>query len=98
MICLNKVLCFQSTYGRTQATPGSKGVGYPQHNHYGTTTSTTERRGNNNLNELETLLQDLSASQEMNKMNGKYSSRPSSGQGTPQRPSIDNLLDELNTG
>lgn len=63
---------FQGTYGRTQPSPGSRSPAFNQYgNVYNTPNATSgHEKRNNNLSELETLLQDLSNSQEER---GKYS-------------------------
>ncbi|XP_018573196.1 paxillin isoform X2 [Anoplophora glabripennis] len=119
-----EVTSVKTSYGKTQPISVAKSPGYI---HYGGTVSATgtvgdeKRPFNNNLDELDSLLLDLSNSRyanttttdnSMNGSNGQFNetynsvgktspanfSRPSSAQNTLNRPSVDSLLDELNSG
>ncbi|KAG5896459.1 hypothetical protein JTB14_002600 [Gonioctena quinquepunctata] len=113
-------------YGKIQPPPAASPdirspAGYGQRggtHSSGPSTMEKQRPFNNNLDELDSLLMDLSSKygtstpDNMNGSGGNYNgtlhesggrspanySRPSSAQSTLNRPSVDSLLDELNSG
>ncbi|XP_074031270.1 paxillin isoform X2 [Leptinotarsa decemlineata] len=109
------------SYGKNQPpTSDMRSPGYGIRGSHSSEPSTMEKQRafNNNLDELDSLLLDLSSKygtstpDNMNGSGGNYNgslhesggrspanySRPSSAQSTLNRPSVDSLLDELNSG
>ncbi|XP_050509329.1 paxillin isoform X1 [Diabrotica virgifera virgifera] len=105
------------SYGKVPPNSGNRSPSYGLNATAGHSASSTmeKRPFNNNLDELDSLLQDLSNSRQhaSENMNGSHYngaiadyggrssanySRPSSAQSTLNRPSVDSLLDELNSG